>query len=107
MHLPTELKKIEKQYTLGLDEVMEEAQSYTGPNIDETFTRVLKYTTEFYRTVLLTLVKRVGEEVIGKDEDHSAYTATQSIGMIERNKIRQEQRYHLDEMLQTLEKKDL
>jgi len=107
MHLHTELQKIEKQYTLGLDEVMEEAQSYTGPNIDETFTRILKYTTEFYRTALLTLVKRVGKEVIGKDDkiakgnedniDHKWH-------IFKRNILRAEQRSHLDEMLQTLDK---
>jgi hypothetical protein len=54
MNPPTEEKTMEweKELRLGLDELFEDLQSYTGPNIDENFTRTYEYTKSFIKALV-------------------------------------------------------
>lgn len=56
-------KDWEKELRINLDEIFEDAQSYTGPNIDETFDRVFSFTKQFISNLLEEQRKEVIKEI--------------------------------------------
>ena len=50
---PTVIEKDwEKELRINIDDIFEDAHSYTGPNIDETFDRVFSFTKQFIFNLL-------------------------------------------------------
>ena len=100
MHLPTELKKIEETFKnrrlgcCGGDGCPHYQSDEDVADHDEAIEK-------FYHTALLTLVKRVGEEVIGEIEPTSQADIYEARPNSVRNMLKARQRSHLDEMLQT------
>ena len=63
----------EKELRLNLDDIFEDAHSYTGPNIDETFDRVFQYSKHFIKQQQKKLLDKL-EKVLKKAKfDHTDF----------------------------------
>lgn len=69
MNQPTTPQTWREKLRLGLDEVFEDAHSYTGPNIDETFDRVFEFTTELIQQTIEQEVKKERAKIIKEIEN--------------------------------------